>query len=129
MIKRLPFIVLLLVACTDADPMPEGVLDRERFTQVMVGMTLIEARVSQEMMVVPSNAPDASAYCLELYAEHGIDSATFRRSFDHYTARPAEMKAVYDEVVERLRVMKDERVQGVLAKDTVLATDSASGMN
>ncbi|MBK8225599.1 MAG: DUF4296 domain-containing protein [Flavobacteriales bacterium] len=128
--KPLPIIaILLLSACEAEAPLPDDVLDRERFTEVMVGMTLLEARMSQEMMVVPADAPPMALYCKELYAEHGIDSAAFRRSFDHYAMRPEEMKAVYDDVVERLRRMKDGWPQPAAAKDTALATDSSSGRN
>jgi hypothetical protein len=121
--------ILLLTACEAEVSLPEDVLDRERFTEVMVAMTLLEARMSQEMMVVPATAPPMALYYQELYAEHGIDSAAFRRSFDHYATRPEEMKAIYDEVVERLRRMKDGWPQTAAANDTALATDSSSGRN
>ena len=63
------------------------------------------------------------------FKEEGIDSAAFRRSFDHYAERPDEMKAIYEEVVERLRRMKDGADQTPLANDTTLATDSSSVRN
>jgi hypothetical protein len=124
--KALLAIAAALAACGHPEPLPKGVLDRERFTEAMVGMTLLEARMSQEMGAMPSAAPPMARYYDDLYREQGIDSATFRRSFDHYAMRPAEMKAVYEEVVERLRRMKDEWPQPAPAKDTVLDTASSS---
>lgn len=122
--------LLVLAACNRADRNPDGVLDRERFTQVMVGATLIEARMSMEMSAAPGLPPPRGAYYAELFAEHGIDSATFRRSFDHYAQQPTVMKGIYEDAVERLRVMKDERLPGaVLTNDTALATDSSSVLN
>jgi len=120
---------MLLLACEAPEPLPDDVLDRERFTRVMVGMTLIEARLSQEMTTAPPEPPPMAAYYKELFAEEGIDSAAFRRSFDHYAARPDEMRAIYEDVVERLRRMKDGADQLPLANDTTLATDSSSGRN
>lgn len=123
-------LLLLLAACAPKERLPEGVLDRERFTQALVGATMIEARVSQEMGVAPADIPPVRAYYAELFREQGIDSAAFRASFDHYALRPLEMKAIYDDVVERLRVMKDEGLQaGPFRNDTALATDSSSGRN
>lgn len=128
--KRAAFLLpMLLLACEAPEPLPDGVLDRERFTRVMVGMTLIEARLSQEMTTAPPEPPPMAAYYQELFAEEGIDSAAFRRSFDHYAARPDEMKAIYEDVVERLRRMKDGADQLPLTNDTTLATDSSSGRN
>ncbi|MBK7945342.1 MAG: DUF4296 domain-containing protein [Flavobacteriales bacterium] len=127
--KRLALLILL-VACGNSDKVPEGVLDRERFTQVMVGAMLIEARIHQEMSSAPGENPPMTAYYTDLFAEHGTDSLGFRRSFDHYALRPEVMEAIYDDVVERLRVMQDEGFQpAALANDTALATDSSSALN
>jgi hypothetical protein len=128
--KRVAFLLpVLLMACEAREPRPDGVLDRERFTRVMVGMTLIEARLSQEMMTTPPEPPPMAAYYEELFAQEGIDSAAFRLSFDHYAGRPDEMKAIHEDVVERLRRMKDGADQLPLANDTTLATDSSSVRN
>ncbi len=127
--KRLT-LALLVTACGTNGRPPEGVMDRDRFTQALVGATLIEARLQQEMARAPADSPPMRAYYDELFAGLGADSALFRKSFDHYTEHPLEMKAIYEEVVERLRVMRDEGLQGnALANDTALATDSSSERN
>ncbi|MFZ1693348.1 MAG: DUF4296 domain-containing protein [Flavobacteriales bacterium] len=122
-------LLALLTGCNAEAPSTQGVLDRERFTEVLVGMTLLEARMSQSMLVAPANLPPMGSYYNELFVEHGTDSAAFKYSFDHYAERPEEMKAIYDEVVERLRRMKDEWPQPAVANDTTLATDSSSVRN
>lgn len=122
-------LLALLTGCYAEAPSTKGVIERERFTEVLVGMTLLEARMSQSMLLAPANAPPMGSYYNELFAEHGTDSAAFKHSFDHYAERPEEMKAIYDEVVERLRRMKDEWPQPAVANDTTLATDSSSVRN
>ncbi|HRD54552.1 MAG TPA: DUF4296 domain-containing protein, partial [Flavobacteriales bacterium] len=67
--------------------------ERERFTEVLVGMTLLEARMSQSMLIAPAGVPPMGSYYNEIFAEHGIDSAAFKNSFDYYAERPEEMKA------------------------------------
>lgn len=127
--KRLA-LLFLLTACGNGEKPPEDVLDRERFTQVMVGTMLIEARINQEMSSAPGEVPPMRAYYVDLFAEHGTDSLEFRRSFDHYALRPELMEAIHDDVVERLRVMQDEGFQpAALANDTTFATDSSSALN
>lgn len=125
---RLLLMLFMAVGCGPAETIPSDVLDRERFTEVMVGMTLLEARMSQEMSALPSAAPPMGRYYDDLYRELGVDSAAFRRSFDHYAERPAEMKAIYEEVVERLRRMKDDWPQPAAVKDTVFDTASSSDL-
>lgn len=127
--KRLA-LLLLLAGCGPHERTPDDVLSRERFTEALAGATLIEARMQQELAASPSDTPPLKAYYAELFAELGIDSAAFRASFDHYAGQPLVMKAIYDDVVERLRVMRDESLQGeALAKDTALATDSSRDLN
>lgn len=129
-IRPWPLLLFFMtVGCGPEETVPADVLDRERFTEAMVGMTLLEARMSVEMSALPSAAPPMGRYYDELFRELGIDSVTFRRSFDHYAMRPAEMKAVYEEVVVRLRRMKDEWPQPAPANDTVLDTASSSDRN
>lgn len=124
-------VLLLLAACGPAaEPLPEGVLAREPFTELMVDMTVTEARMNHEITSMQIVRPPMSRYYNDILIAHGTDSLTFRRSFDHYAMRPEEMKGIYDDVLERIRVMKDEGLQAdSLAKDTTLATDSSSVRN
>jgi hypothetical protein len=115
-----------IVAC-EAATRQEGILEQERFTEVLMGATLIEARINQEMTASPGDLPPMRAYYAELFAKHGTDSIEFRNSYDHYALRPEVMQLIYDDVVERLRMMRDESAQPrEPANDTTLATDSSS---
>ena len=130
--KALLLLLVLIGACEGAEPLPEGVLDRERFTDVMVGMTLIEARMNHELVTHQQEKPPMDAYFAALFAEKGMTRADFERSFDHYAKRPLEMKAIQEDVLERLRMMKDAGLQPVdslLTKADTLVTDSASVRN
>jgi Domain of unknown function (DUF4296) len=121
--------MLLLVGCGQHEAPPEGVLERDRFTEVLTGATLIEARMNHERTIEQSAAIPMDAYYAELFREEGTDSAQFALSFDHYAKDPLVMRAIYDDVIERLRLRKDEGLQRAtpaLANDTTLATDSAS---
>lgn len=123
--------LVLLCSCgTPREPLPDGVLPKKDFTAVMVDMTLTEARMNHEITSMQIVRPPMSRYYADILAAHGTDSLTFRRSFDHYAMRPEEMKGIYDDVLERIRVMKDEALQAdSLANDTTLATDSSSVRN
>jgi len=122
---------LFLLGCGQKEALPEGVLERDRFTEVLTGAILIEARMNHERTIEQSAAIPMDVYYTELFKEQGTDSAQFARSFDHYADQPLVMKSIYDDVIEHLRLRKDEglqREEPSLAKDTTLATDSASGL-
>lgn len=129
--KRAILLALVIGACGHPEePLPEGVLAREPFTALMVDMTLTEARMNHEITSMQIVRPPMSRYYADILSAHGTDSLTFRRSFDHYAMRPELMKGIYDDVLECVRVMKDESLQAdSLAKDTTLATDSSKDLN
>lgn len=120
--------ILFLTGCSQ-DATPEGVLDRDRFTAVLTGATLIEARMNHERTIEQSASIPMAAYYQELFNEESTDSAQFARSFEHYATDPLVMRSIYEDVIERLRLRRDEglqRAEPSLAKDTTLATDSAN---
>ncbi|MEO8587837.1 MAG: DUF4296 domain-containing protein [Flavobacteriales bacterium] len=106
----LPLIVMLLVACDGGGTGSSGdVLDREKFKEVLLGATLIEARINHELIVDHQSSAPTNQYYEDLFKEQGITKEQFSRSFDHYAARPAEMKAIYDEILTELSRRKDEQ--------------------
>lgn len=123
-------LLLLVASCREREALPEGVMARDAFTEVLLEMTLTEARMNHEITSLQQEMPPMRQYYAGIFTAHGIDSLAFRRSFDHYAMRPGEMQRIYETVVERLRVMKDGRTQeAALANDTTLATDSSSVRN
>lgn len=122
-------VALVLAACSADERLPEGVLDRERFTDVLLEATMLEARMNRELVTEQLASVPMDRYYEQLFAENKITRAEFEKSFDHYAARPAEMAAIYDEVLTRLSRRKDEALQRPvvpLTKADTLATDSSS---
>ncbi|MBK9175116.1 MAG: DUF4296 domain-containing protein [Flavobacteriales bacterium] len=123
-------LLVLFASCSEREAVPEGVMPRDEFTEVLLEMTLTEARMNHEITSLQQELPPMRRYYAGIFTAHGIDSLAFRRSFDHYAMRPREMQGIYEAVVEQLRVMKDSGTQEVpLTKDTTLATDSSSVRN
>ncbi|MBK7384866.1 MAG: DUF4296 domain-containing protein [Flavobacteriales bacterium] len=123
--------LLILAGCAPKETLPEGVLDREHFTEVVLGATLIEARMNVERTTELGAAIPMDRYYDDLFKEQGIDRAQFEKSFNHYAEQPLVMKAIYDDVIDRLRIRKDDGLQRDtlrLAKDTTFATDPSSEM-
>lgn len=110
--RALSFIVLLvLAACggTGADTSGD-VLQRDQFRDLLLEATLIEARINHELIVDHRSAVPSQQYYDELFKAKGVTQEQFSRSFDHYAARPKEMKAIYEEILTELSRRKDEQV-------------------
>ncbi len=105
--------LVICLACGRSEPpMPEGLLPRETFKEVLLGAHLLEARSRQ--LLSTGVVLDGTLHTLEfdsLYAAHGTDSATFRATFNAYADRPQELKAVYEEVLTEITRRKDGPAQ------------------
>lgn len=109
---RIPPLILLLVlcACGAADGTTSGdALERDRFKDLLLEATLIEARINHELIVDHRSAVPSQQYYDELFKAKGVTQEQFSRSFDHYAARPKEMKAIYEEILTELSRRKDEQ--------------------
>jgi hypothetical protein len=101
-------LVCSAIACTPPETLPEGVLDRERFTKVMTDIRLVEARINHELMVEHAGSINSERYYEEVFETQGITEEQFRSSFAYYSERPEEMKAIYEVVLADLSRLKDE---------------------
>jgi hypothetical protein len=110
MIKCVPVILLLtcLLACSPKEePAPEH-LDKQKMSEVMADMALMEAAISQKTGIDPARNIDSSSR-FNIYKQHNISRGLYDSSMKYYSARPVEFKEVYDLVVTRLDNMRSEK--------------------
>ena len=98
---------IALFACTQEQSVPEGILDRETFKKVLTEAQLIEARVNQELVNVQRSQVPVEKYYEEVFVQFQIDEEQFKRSFEYYSSRPEELRAIYEEVIAELSRRKD----------------------
>jgi len=111
--KRWSIIPLLaLFACNEpTEQVPADVLSRDRFQQVMLEAELIEARMNHELIVAHHSTIPSEHYYSEMFAAQNTTKEEFKRSFDYWTSRPEEMKAIYEAILIELSRRKDEQGQ------------------
>ena len=120
---------LVLFACGEPEPVTEGLIDKSLFTELLAEATMIEARMNRELTTEAQVSIPVLRYYEDMFKEKGVTREAFERSFDHYAARPLEMKTIYDDVLTALRRQKDEAAQrpAPLMNADTLAADTASG--
>lgn len=105
-------LLVLLTACsTQSSKAPYGVLDRDRFEQVLLEAQLIEARMNHELIITQQSDIPAERYYSEMFAAEGTTKEQFQKSFSYYSGRPDEMKLIYEEIFTELNRRKDEQPQ------------------
>jgi len=100
-------LLIFLVACSASDAPPAGLLERERFKEVLLEAQLIEARVNHELVVEHSSAVPTQRYYEELFEKEGVTREQFEATYHYYAARSEQLKLIYDEIVTELSVRKD----------------------
>jgi hypothetical protein len=107
MMRWLPPLLVLLLGCTHAEAPPEGLLDRAKFKQVLLQAQLVEARLNHEMVIDHRMDSPVRRYYADMFKEQGVTDDQFKRTFDHYTVHPEEMRSIYEEILTELDSLKE----------------------
>lgn len=99
--------LFLLAACSPSTDIPPDLLERDRFTDVLLEAQMIEARLNHEMVIDKRADSPVQAYYDSLFTREGIDQEQFTRTYRYYAGRPEELKAIYEEVLTRLAHEQD----------------------
>lgn len=102
-------LLLSLAACSTQEAPTKGILERERFKELLLQAQLIEARANHELVVEHMSQAPIAQYYADLFKKEGVTEAQFKATFDHYTARPEELKLIYEEIITELSFRKDQQ--------------------
>ena len=102
-------ILLSLAACSTQEAPSKDILDRERFKELLLQAQLIEARANHELIVDQVTQAPTAQYYADLFSTEGVTEEQFKATFDHYTARPEELKLIYEEIITELSFRKDQQ--------------------
>jgi hypothetical protein len=124
--KSLQFLAILLLLASCDEPVveiaPEGLLDKDVFTTVMVDVQLVEGMKVHKLGPMREKSPDMEAMYANIFEGHGINQEEFEATYDYYKARPDEMELIYEQVLDSLSKL-DVQVKKIYNTPTNL-TDS-----
>ena len=105
--RNLCVLLLCLAACSGGDVPPEGVLERGKFKGLLLEAQLIEARRHRETVI--DRRPDVPVrqYYDSLFAKEDVTADQFITTFEYYSERPEELKAIYEEILAELGERQD----------------------
>lgn len=101
--KILLYIVLIsFLACEEKEQIPEGIWDKDEFSEVLVQFQLAEAvvRLGYHRKVDSTFAND-SIY-LAAFRDAGVSKEQFEANMEYYLERPKQMSKIYDLTLQKL---------------------------
>lgn len=97
-------IILIFTGCgePEVEVAPDGLLDKDKFTEVMVDVQLVEGMKVHKLGPKREKSPDMEAMYGNIFAKHEIKQEDFDATYDYYKARPDEMELIYEQVLDSL---------------------------
>jgi hypothetical protein len=103
---------------------PAGVLDEERYTQLLVDFSLAESAINLNIKNL-SGAKFDSAYTFNPLKENNVSTGLYDSTIDFYSKHPQLYRKIYEEVLIRLSKIQTEREK--LEADTTRNLKKVSG--
>ena len=103
MIKRLLSLLLtsVMVSCVAETEVPKDVLNEDKMKEVLWDVMRAEYLASQKARLdsTVDLAAESKVLNTKVFAIHGIDSATYAKSYDWYVRHPEIMGALFDSLL------------------------------
>lgn len=107
MMRAFTCLLVLSVSCAPEAPPPSDPLPKEKFQELLLEAQLLEATHSFDLARLGTDSLLLHRYD-SLFTAHGTTADRFRRTFDHWSKRPEELKTIYEAIVVELDKRKNE---------------------
>ncbi len=113
-LRIIPFLFLLITsACGSQEERPKGVLEKERFTELLTELYVLEGEAEYRQANFSEDPEEfLSAGTARIFKEHEVQREQFVRSFRYYMKHPGTMKAIHEEVLNELMRKEGKKPEG-----------------
>lgn len=99
----------MALSCADKkNEIPANVLDKEKFSDLLVDFTLAEAASGINVLNLPADKID-SAYAFSPFIDNAISKTSFDTTLYFYSHHPKLYREVYELTLEKLIKMQTSR--------------------
>jgi hypothetical protein len=98
-------IVLLLFSCVKKSP-PAGILSKQDMVDIISDIYVSEEKASRLTVNRDSLEAIAQYFEYKVLEQKATSDSVFRKSFDYYMDRPADMELIYTAVVDSLQLQE-----------------------
>ena len=103
-------VTLFLISCgSKGVDLPDDILTKEQMVDLMIDIRIAEGMVSTVTMGVDSAEVIYKALERRIFNEHGIDSASYVKSYTYYLKHPQLYLDVTDIVIDSLKARNSKQ--------------------
>lgn len=119
-------ILIMLVACTDHNKIPKGIIGQEKMQKVLWDMMLVDRYATNFIINQPNDSFDvkkekAMALYEQVFRLNNISSDEFLKSYKFYLGRPDLIKIMFDSISTRADRQRDQLYRSVPGKNALLS--------
>jgi hypothetical protein len=108
--KVLYFIsIIILTACSKEVDIPGDIIGKQEMSQILIDIHLLEGKIKNLKIEGDTSFEFYDHFEKQIFANHQIDSASFKRSLNFYLANPQLMEQIYLPIVDSLTVLEKQR--------------------
>lgn len=103
-------VILSLFSCGgDDEAIPEGILNQEEMVGVMIDIRMAEGMIGSVNMSLDSSRQVYRAMEKRIFEKHGLDSASYVKSYNYYMLHPQLFLDVTDIVIDSLKARNSKQ--------------------
>ncbi len=103
------FLLTLCVSCGEGDKDTQPILSKPEMVAALTEIYLSEQKVNRLGIPRDSAEREFERFKQVIFKNIGISDSIFKRSFDYYMDRPAEMEEIYTALVDSLS-LREQRL-------------------
>lgn len=116
--------IVFLSACSTEEPdKPEGVLNADQFTALMIDVQLVEGIRAQRIEVSDKKGKAESFLYAEVFDKHGVSRYEFEITYAYYMKNPKRMEVIYEQVLDSLNKL-DADIKQAFSEELKMKADS-----
>ncbi|MBO6494795.1 DUF4296 domain-containing protein [Roseivirga sp.] len=103
-------VALFLFSCkSDDSAVPDGILTQEQMVDLLIDIRIAEGMVGSVSMGLDSADAVYKALEKRIFREHGVDSASYVKSYNYYLQHPKLYLDVTDIVIDSLKARNSKQ--------------------
>jgi Domain of unknown function (DUF4296) len=104
---KLFFFVLIFLAACRGNKTPTGILDKERMTNLLTEIHLVDASMYSLYQVPDTLYKYGTGKYLAVFKKYHTDSVQFKKSFKYYSLKPDALSDIYEQITNNLKHKSD----------------------